>query len=245
MADFLTDRQIYNFWTRHPNLRGVIKFLLFRSADINISTGKFIGRVYTILFGRLGVFWFDHRFDHLRGINNFHWLERAFYTLERVKKGSNLLDVGFGDGVYDGVFYSQFAETIVAIDKDKRAVNHAKKYYNRENVLFFQKDVTRWNPKQNSFNIVTMFAVIEHFTKNDGIKIMRKLKASLTENGILLGSTPIFTGKNGAITNEEHKNEFLSEDALRSFLRKVFRKVIIKKSIWDDERTDYYFECYK
>lgn len=245
MKKIFDEEAIVHFWNIHPNLRFIVKRALLWSAKINMNFGRKVGKVYTLLFSVLGTSWYDHRFDYLRGIENYHWLERPFNTLNRMNEKDVLLDIGCGDGLYDGVFYSKKASKIMAIDKDKEAIKHARKHYSRKNVNFAVEDVFEFKFKENYFDLVTLYAVIEHFSESDGLIILKKIKKSLKKGGVLLGSTPIFPKNKKSLSNWEHENEFTSVKELNKFLSRVFKKIVLKKSIWGKKRTDYYFECYK
>src|SRR3989339_454067 len=190
------ENEIFKFWNKHPNLRGLIKKSISVLAVVNIEFGKIIGKTYTLLFSVLGTSWYDHRYDYLRGVENFFWLERAFYTLDR-----------------------------------------------KNNILFQKKDITRWKIPSNYFEIVTLYAVIEHFPPEVGIQVLKNIKNGLKKNGMLLGSTPIFNHDKKDISNWEHKNEFISEIELKKFLKEVFNNVKLKKTTWNKQRSDCYFEC--
>jgi len=219
----------------------MIRCILGFFADILVFLNKRLGLIYTFLFGIVGTSWYDHRFDYLRGVENYFWLERAFYTLNKITSDSILLDLGCGDGVYSGVFYSSKAKRIVAVDKDKSAIEHAQKYYGKKNVNFICKDIEKWDFPEIKFDLILMFAVIEHFEASKGLVVLEKIGRSLKKGGVFFGSTPIFT-KKGKISNFEHQNEFISEESLKAFLLKRFNKVKIYNSNWPN-RNECYFEC--
>lgn len=224
-----------------PFLGRSIRYILGKLADILFFMSKNIGDLYTILFGFLGTSWYDHKYDYLRGVRNYHWLERVFFALPKISEGDMILDIGCGDGIYSGEFYSEKAKRVLAIDINQSAITNAKKYYGKKNVKFLKKNVITWNLPIKTYNVVIMFAVIEHFTQQDGLKVLGKIRRSLKKDGVFFGSTPIF--KTLDIANWEHKNEFTSEAQLVSFLKKIFNKVLITRSVWTEERSECYFEC--
>lgn len=237
------DKIILNIWNKFPKLRNIIRNFLSVSANIIIGIGRFVGNVYTTLFGVLGTSWYDHRYDVLRGVENFHWMERAFFTLDKLRVDDSILDIGCGDGLFDGVFYSDVAKEIVAIDKDKKAIKHANNLYKKKNISFQKKDITKWKIPHKSFDVITLYAVIEHFAPKVGVSVLKNIKNGLKDKGKFIGSTPIFNSDKTNISNWEHENEFTSVNDLNNFLSKVFTKVKLKKSIWSNKRTDCYFEC--
>lgn len=213
--------------------------ILSVAANINISIGILISSMYKYIWYYTNYSWFDHRFDYLRGPENIFWLERAIYSNNLIRKGDVVLDIGCGDGIYSGKFYSSNAAFVDAIDIDLKAIKHAKKLYHQKNINFFQKDILKWTPKK-IYNDIFMFAVIEHFSKKDGLKVLSKIGKSLVNGGVLFGSTPVF--KDSGSHNFEHKNEFDSVISLKRFLSQRFRKVKITTSNWPG-RLECYFEC--
>lgn len=230
-----------NIWNKFPSLRPQIRRTLNFIANLSIRINRTIGNTYTTLFNAWGGSWFDHRYDYLRGMENYHWMERAFLALEEIKSGNIVLNIGCGDGSFDGLYYADKAKSVLAIDKDPAAISHAKKYYKRSSVSFVKWDVTKKSLPRVKFDVIFMFAVIEHFSKIEGVRVLENIKKSLKPEGIFFGSTPIFKilGK----SNWEHQNEFTSKNDLKKFLSKVFNKVTIKERGWADGRRECYFEC--
>lgn len=228
-------------WDHFPSSRKIIKKLFYSVADNIYSLGKKIGQIYNDLFSRMGTSWYDHRFDYLKGMQNYYWMERAFLILDKIKKEDAILDIGCGDGSFDGLYYANKARSIVAIDKDSTAILHAKKHYKRSNVNFFKWDITKKDLPGQKYNIILMFAVIEHLTKSEGIVLLKNIKKSLKPGGIFFGSTPILKIKGKS--NWEHQNEFASIKHLKNFLLKEFNVVKIKERGWTEDRRECYFEC--
>lgn len=224
-----------------PFLGHLCRYLLDILANILIYVSNKVGRLYTFLFSFLGTSWFDHRYDYLMGINNYHWLERAFWVLPKIYKGDTVLDIGSGDGIFTGIFYSDKAKSVLAIDINKDAVSQSKKYYSKSNVIFLKKDLLKWNIPVKKYDVVILFSVIEHFTAKDGQAILSKIKKSLKSEGVLFGSTPIFSEL--GVSNWEHKNEFTSNGQLKLFLKQVFSNVKMSESMWTKKRPECYFEC--
>lgn len=237
-----TEIFLYKYiWNKFPSLRPIIKRLIHSFADTLIRVNKTMGNSYVILFKDWGVSWFDHRFDYLRGVSNYHWMERAFYALDKIQKGDEVLDIGCGDGSFDGIFFADKAKRVMAIDRDQIAILHARKYYKRDNVDYYRFDITKKKLPKDKFNVILMFAVIEHFSKLEGLNVLRNIKFSMKKDGVFFGSTPIFKilGK----SNWEHENEFTSKKQLKIFLSEVFSKVKIRERGWAEGRRECYFEC--
>ena len=210
-------------------------------ATLLMNLSKLVGNQYTFIWPYLHQSSFDHRFDYLRGIDNYSWYERPIFALEKIKPFGDVLDIGCGDGIYSGLFYYKKAKHIDAIDLDKLAIEHAKKHYFRSNVNFKCIKIQDWLKKRKKYDTILMFNVIEHFDYEDGIKILKNVRTSLNENGLFFGSTVLFSDKGEH--NFEHKNEFFSQANLRKYLKKVFRRVDIYTSIWPNGQKGCYFSC--
>lgn len=208
-------------------------------SDTNILIGEFIAAFYKFIWPYTGYSWFDHRFDYLRGPENIFWLERAIYASSLIRKGDTILDIGCGDGIYSGKFYSIKAKFVDAIDIDSNAIKHAKKLYSRKNVKFSKKNILIWTPIKK-YNNIFMFAVIEHLTEKDGKMVLSKIEKCLAKDGVFFGSTSVF--EDDGYHNFEHKNEFISVATLKKFLSQKFKKVKITTSNWPG-RLECYFEC--
>lgn len=208
-------------------------------SNILILLGQLLASVYEYIWPYSGRSWFDHRFDFLRGPKNIFWLERAFFANNLLNDNDVVLDIGCGDGIFSGLFYSIKAKWVDAIDLDKDAIVHAKSLYPTKNIKFSQKNILTWKPAKK-YDKIFMFAVIEHFTPKDGLDTLSKIGKSLNKGGVLLGSTPIFKEQGGH--NLEHYNEFVSIPSLKKFLSKKFKKVKIFVSDWPG-RLECYFKC--
>ena len=217
-------------------------FLIFLF-DLVVKISKFLSNQYTFIWPYLHKSWFDHRFDYARGPQNYYWMERVVYVMREIKRGYRVLDIGCGDGMFDGLFYSQVSKKVDAIDIDSKAISFAKEKYSPKNVHYYNSDTVPWLSKGNKYDLIIMFVVIYHFDEVTGQEVLKLVKKSLKDNGILYGSTPILKSRN--LYNSEHKNIFLSERQLKDFLSKVFDKVTIFTSQWPGGRKECYFECSK
>jgi 2-polyprenyl-3-methyl-5-hydroxy-6-metoxy-1,4-benzoquinol methylase len=222
--------------------------LLNLCASIVLRMARFIALAYTNLWGSFDLPWFDHRFDWLRGPENWVWNERGIYGAKIIRPGDKVLDICCGDGIYSGLYYSMFAGLVHAIDRDERALSLARKRYSRENVKFFKVDVTKEDFPLENYDVILMFAAIEHFSVEQGTQILQRIARALSasSNGSFLGSTPIF----GEVTGHghpEHDNEFTSIEQLQDFLSPHFAEIEFWSSKWGlrGERKETYFLCKK
>lgn len=201
---------------------------------------KLIGNVYTKLWQYAELASYEHRFDYLRGMNNFYWLERGIFGLRYLPKKAKVLDLGCGDGVYSGVFYSTRASEVEAMDYDPKVIALAKKFYKKTNVFFSQANITKVDLIAKNYDAVYLFAVIEHFTFEQGQTLIKKIALALKDGGYFMGSTPLFLEKGGH--NVEHQNEFSTEHEVKEFMASAFLDVETWISSWPN-RDECYFLC--
>jgi len=215
-------------------------YILGDTAEI---ISQWVGLAYVKLWGagQLGISWFDHRFDSLRGAGNWYWCERGVIGVQAIREGDKVLDIGSGDGIYSGLFYSTKASKVDAMDKDSKAVEYATRKYGSKKCKFSQRDAVTDEFPGTSYDTICMFEVIEHFSDENGTEVLAKIvKALKPTTGQLIGSTPILPKRGGY--NFEHDNEFLSTAQLERFLKPHFKSVKVWTSKWAD-RTAGYFHC--
>ena len=168
-----------------------------------LKLGSIVGNLYTKGWGFLNISWFDHLFDHLRGPSNWHWYERGILGCRIIKPDDIVLDICCGDGIYSGLFYSQKAKFVDAVDRDDHALSYAKRRYRRDNVQFHKVDVINEGFHKRIYDVVFLFAAIEHFSIENGMKLLQKIANVLvtSKNGTFFGSTPIFQERGGTTLN--------------------------------------------
>ncbi|MFB0566636.1 MAG: methyltransferase domain-containing protein [Candidatus Aminicenantaceae bacterium] len=88
--------------------------------------------------------------------------EMACYEFcERYVKNKFVLDQGCGEG-YGTFYFSQHAFQVIGIDAFHGVIKEAQRKYQRANLKFCTMDVTRLGFADESFDITTSMAVIEH-----------------------------------------------------------------------------------
>lgn len=157
-----------------------------------------------------------------------------------IPPGGNVLDLCCGDGTYSGLYYAIRAAHVDAMDRNPGAIRLAKRRYRISNVTWIEGDVLADQFPASDYDVVTLFAAIEHFSVANGVVLLGKIATSLKPTGTLIGSTPIFVEEGGH--NIEHDNEFFSIEYLLRFLRPHFSTIHTWTSDWRG-RNDAYFQC--
>ncbi len=116
-------------------------------------------------------------------------------TLARYKfvanltEGKNVLEIGCGEGL--GTFLlSKKAKYVLGIDFDSRAIEWAREHFTRDNCKFMDYDLIREKKELPIFDAVVSTDVIEHISKRDENKFMKRVCSQLDEEGFCVIGTP-------------------------------------------------------
>jgi len=104
-----------------------------------------------------------------------------------ISKKSSILEVGSGSG-YGASMLSKNVIDITGLDVDGDAIEYSTEKYNSENCIFKKYDGVKIPYKNNTFDAVISFQVIEHI-KNDK-NYVSEIRRVLKDNGIFLLTTP-------------------------------------------------------
>ncbi len=184
---------------------------------------------------------FDHNIDlffQWRKNRMPFWLERGVFGCLAINNGDNVLELACGDGFNARNFYSIRANKIIACDFDQNAINTCIKKNSAENVKYVLQDIRKALPK-GKFNVIIWDAAIEHFTENEIDKIMKKIKTSLVQNGILSGYTLV--EKIGGKHLPQHEYEFKNKEDLARFFRPYFKNVKVFETIYPTRHNLYFW----
>ena len=126
----------------------------------------------------------------------------AFVTAQRV------LDAGCGEG-YGTKLLAQNASQVVAIDRDKKTIQQARRRYQQPNLQFHVGDINQLSasPPQ-SFDVVCCFHTIEHL--KEPTQFLQRVGKLLSNSGVLLISTP--NREKTFIKWPYHEREYTAEE---------------------------------
>jgi len=140
-------------------------------------------------------------------------------VIHHVEKTSHkrVLDLGIGNGMYGCLVRNYWKDTeIIGIEGFDGYRNYMWAAYN--NILIgTMPDVL--DRVEGKFDAIIICDVIEHFEKEEGLKVIEKLKTLLADNGRLIVSSPSLFVKQGAYAgNELERHRSLwNESDLREF----------------------------
>lgn len=137
--------------------------------------------------------------------------------------GKRVLDFGCGSG-YGAADLAREASHVTAIDISEEALAFAREHHKASNLAFERRDDLAEGLEAASFDLITCFELVEHLARADQLRLLTSLKRLLTEDGLLLISTP-----NPAATANYGENPFhlheMSETEFRATLTSAFPQV--------------------
>lgn len=185
--------------------------------------------------------WFDHYLDQhwqMTATNNGLWVERGVFSRMLIKPNARMLEICCGDGFNARHFYSTAASSITAIDFDKDAIPHARRFNSAPNISYSLHDIRNGLP-EGPFDNVVWDAAIEHFTEQEIDKLLKEIVSLLGETGILSGYT--LTERNdGRKSNALHEYEFKDKEDLRRFFIPHFAHVKVWETIYPTRHNLYF-----
>lgn len=114
-------------------------------------------------------------------------LHKFFFDfVKKYTEGKRVLDIGCWTGGFE-YYLQNSANFICAIDIEERALSIAKS--NLSNIGFLKSDCLNLPFQQESFDVVTMWAVIEHIPKKSEEQVLKEINRILKPGGILCMNT--------------------------------------------------------
>jgi 2-polyprenyl-3-methyl-5-hydroxy-6-metoxy-1,4-benzoquinol methylase len=130
---------------------------------------------------------------------------KAYKFANNFCQNMKILDAGCGEG-YGSCFISEKATEVVGIDISEEAVQHARTKYTKDNIKYEVMNVQNLQFKNDSFDVVLSFQVIEHLS--DASKFLKEIKRVLKNNGMAIVGTPNKALCNGKDNGEYHLKEY-------------------------------------
>jgi O-antigen biosynthesis protein len=102
-------------------------------------------------------------------------------------RGKTVLDIASGEG-YGSYLLASEATTVIGVDIDAGAVEHATKKYRRANLRFKQGSCAQIPIADHSVQVIVSFETIEHHDQH--VEMMAEIRRVLTPDGLLIISSP-------------------------------------------------------
>jgi site-specific DNA-cytosine methylase len=158
----------------------------------------------------------DRRFDltQLRAGSHGYYVHRDYashyfrwgWATRMCGPQTRLLEVGCGQDLpltRVFIYHNGIPAEMVSVDLNKIKDHVQPKWftlYDETNFLDAQPAIIETHGR---FDVVSCFEVIEHMPREDGITLLERLRDSVTDDGFILLSTPVFNGK--AAANHIHE----------------------------------------
>jgi len=113
-------------------------------------------------------------------------IHRYAFALQYVKN-KKVVDIASGEG-YGSNLLASVAKNVIGIDISQETVEHAKRKYKKDNLVFMQGAADKIPIDANSIDIVISFETIEHHDKHQ--EMLNEIKRILKHNGMLIISSP-------------------------------------------------------
>jgi SAM-dependent methyltransferase len=187
---------------------------------------------------------FDHRHDALAlvtGDGNVEGFLRAFYALDVVQAGDDVLDIGFGDGFFTRHFLARRAAHVDAVDIEPSAVEHARREHGHPRVTYHLLDAVSAPFPRASYDVIVCDGALGHFPPATTQALLAKIATSLRPGGVFVGSESI--GREG----HDHLQFFDSLEDLRATLAPHFVQVALREAGYalsdDFVRHEAFWRC--
>lgn len=167
--------------------------------------------------------WFDHHLDQYYKwalTKSPHAWERGVFNSLVLKPGCRILELCSGDGFNTNYFYAARASRVVAIEYDEAAIKHARSRYGSTNIQFILGDIRHDIPDE-TFDNAIWDASIYQFTEDEVHDVIAKVKAHLTDDGVLSGQVHFDRG-----ADEHTRWAMSSKEELVKALSRHFRNVL-------------------
>jgi 2-polyprenyl-3-methyl-5-hydroxy-6-metoxy-1,4-benzoquinol methylase len=170
-----------------------------------------------------------------------HW-HRYCATLPAAR-GKRVLDAACGEG-YGSWLLASAADSVIGIDHDRGAVEHAcARYATRSNLHYLQGSCTALPLADASVDLIVSFETIEHLEEQEAM--LREFRRVLAPAGALIISSPnkAVYSQDSTYTNEFHVRE-LNRDELAAMLDACFpqqawygQRVLAHSVMWLEQGT--------
>ena len=136
-------------------------------------------------------------------------------------EGRDVLDIACGEG-YSSALLAQRARSVVGVDIDKAAVDHAQRKYGGDRARFLEGQCTAIPLPDASVDMVVSFETLEHIREHD--VFLSEIRRVLRSGGIVVISTPERGeyDRSLAAHNPFHVKE-LSREEFESLVKQKFR----------------------
>jgi len=183
--------------------------------------------------------WFDHEIDvqwQWPARQRSMFLERGVLNTLAIRPGGEILEICCGDGFNAHRFYAERGAKVLAIDHNRAALAHARRFHARPNVEYRHCDIRLGLP-EGPFDNIIWDSAIHHFTLPELAVILESVHRSLAGGGVLSGYTVIEPGESYSYA----RVSFTDPEALADLLAGEFAHVAVLETPDVLRRNLYFF----
>src|SRR5574344_743539 len=156
------------------------------------------------------------------GVTALEHLHRYMWARQFVEN-KKVLDIACGEG-YGSAILAEKAKTVCGVDICGECVANARKKY--PYIEFIEADIANFVNHNDNFDVIVCFETLEHLELKKQETALQNLQNLLSDDGILIISTPNTASPLYIKNNKFHKKEF-SKNEFEIFLLKYFENVKI------------------
>ena len=102
----------------------------------------------------------------------------------KLLNGKEVLDLGVGKG-YNSVLLSNFGFNVTGVDISKESLKYIEENFDCANLTLINKDVREFEIEKNKYDLILSSNVLHFMPKEDFLKIIKKIKENLKEDGLI------------------------------------------------------------
>ena len=153
------------------------------------------------------------------GVSREIQLRRLQFAGKYIKPKDFVLDIGCGDGFLTNAL-SGLCERVIGIDTSATGISLAYAMADATNVNFAAGSINSLPFKENTFDVVTLFEVIEHISTGQAGNAIGEISRVLREEGKLILTTPNSRNLLNRIlhrplTSQKHEKEYSQTELLQ------------------------------
>lgn len=158
----------------------------------------------------------------------YHWkaggvtreiqMRRLRFARKYITQRDSVLDIGCGDGFLTNAL-ADYCEHVVGVDSSRTGIALACTLADASNADFVLGSVDNLPFKENTFNVITLFEVIEHIPVGSVKNALADIRRVLKKDGVLIVTTPNSRNLENIIyrrtmVSKKHEKEYSQSELL-------------------------------
>jgi len=157
----------------------------------------------------------SNNIDHLIHIKRYEWAKDYLKDLK-------VLDNGCGTGYGTYFLAKNNLKEIIGIDISEASIKYAQEKYKAKNLIYKQMNSISLNLRDNYFDAIISFDVIEHIDKKQQKEYLSEIVKVINDKGFLMIGSP-----NAALSREKnpHHKKQLTLNEFKELLNLFFKEI--------------------